>query len=1088
MIEINGKVYRNLQEQVYENTIDIDELKRMYGYRGPYASTADIENPIDLGLYLIGTELPYTLYQYHELTQNYENLGPFNQRGPQGTPGPQGEPGPMGPKGDTGAQGPQGPQGEQGIQGPVGPVGPQGPQGDPSTITVNGQTYEAVEGNITIPDYPTSLDWDSIEDKPDFATVATSGSYNDLTDKPSIPTKTSDLYNDSGFILNTVDNLTNYYDKTTIDNMIDDTVDDIDDKLALKANSADLATVATTGDYDDLLDKPDLSVYALDTDLDALEQSLSTVATTGEYSDLLNIPTNLVTTNTNQDIAASKTFKTDNTSKVTIGASGQISASRTINNTPYSTSITGSGINTNGNGNTIIIDPIRPNITITGKNNDNVDNNLFINNDKMWYSSESWPAEHSYFNFQYYLPDPENPGSIIITGKHTFSPNKTGTVAVTSDIPTKVSDLTNDTGYITGVTWNDVTNKPTFGTAAFIDEDALSIDYSQLTNTPTTIITIEGNLATGTLSADDLAKLNANPEYCVIKFNNRTYRLNTTSTTSDTYYRFNTVFGGTYTNYVYSIGINATTGQWYSEVFDFSKITGTNDGTNWTRLTIGGVSKAIPSSSSTYTAGTGIDITNDVISIDNTVALKSELFSGDYDDLTDKPDLSIYAQSSSLATVATTGDYNDLTNKPTIPTVNDATITFTQGGVSKGSITLNQSSNQTIALDAGSAPSNMVTTDTAQDITGIKTFIGEKRILFKPSASSDKLGFTTYLNNNTELGFLESRTADKILALGAKITVGTTNNRVAFRYYSGNNNTTYNLIAPDGISKYNAIGAGDKYIPIAFTNGTTTISSNAGGLVNISSLLPTVPTNVSAFTNDSGYITGITSSMVTTALGYTPGTSNFSGNYNDLTNKPDLSVYAESADLATVATTGDYDDLINKPTIPDAVSGTNDGTNWTTLTIGNSTYNIPAGGSSTNLWYHKIHLVTHYNNTYQLLYAEMLLPTSSQITTMSGLFSAITQDDNPNAVLFGQYRQMNSIGGAPQWSGNATVFIAVGKSPTQPNYLGYLITNGNPTTITYGQGAGQNLKWSNIPLAVSGTEYNHATNTTFQCWDTVTPL
>lgn len=44
----------------------------------------------------------------------------------------------------------------------------------------------------------------------------------------------------------------------------------------------------------------------------------------------------------------------------------------------------------------------------------------------------------------------------------------------------------------------------------------------------------------------------------------------------------------------------------------------------------------------------------------------------------------------------------------------------------------------------------------------------------------------------------------------------------------------------------------------------------------------------------------------------------FSGDYNDLTNKPDLSIYAESSDLATVATTGDYDDLINKPTIPPA--------------------------------------------------------------------------------------------------------------------------------------------------------------------------
>ena len=51
--------------------------------------------------------------------------------------------------------------------------------------------------------------------------------------------------------------------------------------------------------------------------------------------------------------------------------------------------------------------------------------------------------------------------------------------------------------------------------------------------------------------------------------------------------------------------------------------------------------------------------------------------------------------------------------------------------------------------------------------------------------------------------------------------------------------------------------------------------------------------------------------------------------------------------LATVATTGDYNDLTNKPTIPDAVSGTNDGTNWTSLTIGNDTYGLASGGGST---------------------------------------------------------------------------------------------------------------------------------------------
>ena len=72
-----------------------------------------------------------------------------------------------------------------------------------------------------------------------LATVATSGSYTDLTDTPD---------------------------------------------LSIYAESSDLATVATTGDYDDLDNKPDLSVYAESSDL-------ATVATTGDYDDLINKPT-----------------------------------------------------------------------------------------------------------------------------------------------------------------------------------------------------------------------------------------------------------------------------------------------------------------------------------------------------------------------------------------------------------------------------------------------------------------------------------------------------------------------------------------------------------------------------------------------------------------------------------------------------------------------------------------------------------------------------------------------------------------------------------------------------------------------------
>ena len=55
--------------------------------------------------------------------------------------------------------------------------------------------------------------------------VSKTGNYNDLLNKPNIPSKTSDLTNDSGFITNEVDNLTNYYTETEVNNLLSSKAD-----------------------------------------------------------------------------------------------------------------------------------------------------------------------------------------------------------------------------------------------------------------------------------------------------------------------------------------------------------------------------------------------------------------------------------------------------------------------------------------------------------------------------------------------------------------------------------------------------------------------------------------------------------------------------------------------------------------------------------------------------------------------------------------------------------------------------------------------------------------------------------------------
>lgn len=72
----------------------------------------------------------------------------------------------------------------------------------------------------------------------------------------------------------------------------------------------------------------------------------------------------------------------------------------------------------------------------------------------------------------------------------TFTANASSNATANITVPTKTSDLNNDSGFITGVTWNDVSNKPSFATVA------TSGSYNDLSNKPT----ISYNSSTETLT------------------------------------------------------------------------------------------------------------------------------------------------------------------------------------------------------------------------------------------------------------------------------------------------------------------------------------------------------------------------------------------------------------------------------------------------------------------------------------------------------------------------------------------------------------------------------------------------------------
>lgn len=129
---------------------------------------------------------------------------------------------------------------------------------DPSKLvkSVNNIKPDPTTGNVTID--VGAAKWEDIQNKPTFADVATSGMYNDLIGKPEIPVEYVKSIRKSTDKSVT---FTNSDGSNTLIDVIKNAVQ-LDGKEAslyqLKADMPTLATVAQTGRYADLLEKPSL--------------------------------------------------------------------------------------------------------------------------------------------------------------------------------------------------------------------------------------------------------------------------------------------------------------------------------------------------------------------------------------------------------------------------------------------------------------------------------------------------------------------------------------------------------------------------------------------------------------------------------------------------------------------------------------------------------------------------------------------------------------------------------------------------------------------------------------------------------------
>lgn len=295
---------------------------------------------------------------------------------------------------------------------------------------------------------------------------------------------------------------------------------------------------------------------------------------------------------------------------------------------------------------------------------------------------------------------------------------------------------------------------------------------------------------------------------------------------------------------------------------------------------------------SSYTAGTGIDITNDVISVDNTVAMKTDIPSTSnfvttntaqtitankvfddsgilfYDEINDTNRNGITYNESIGIYVGDTGERLLLQGKDTHPYYNNNSLALSSeipdvsNFVTNSSLAttlasyVQSSSLATVATTGNYSDLNgrpnlnaYVTLDTTQTISGTKTFSSETH-------HTGVITFDSAMLNPIIRGMSGASYRNMIYRMGndSAIIVGNSNDTIDLK--GSGTRPTYNT---NSLALYSDIPSLTGY-------ATETWVSNQGYLT--SSDISDMATQT--WVGQQGYITGITSSDVTSALGYTP--------------------------------------------------------------------------------------------------------------------------------------------------------------------------------------------------------------------------
>ncbi len=551
-----------------------------------------------------------------------------------------------------------------------------------------------------------------------------------IKNKPSIPTKTSDLTNDSGFItsaaiptnVSAFNNDAGYLDSIPDDsvglNQLDDTVVNALDRINDKADTDDLATVAFSGSYNDLADKPSIPSGQIQSDWAQTD--------TAEVDYIKNKPTIGNATLTIQKNGTSAgTFTANATSNKTINitvptTAADVSAlpastkygasiSVSINTTDYKVTTTLKDQDGNTLGTAQVIDLPLESVVVSGSY-DSTNKKIVLTLQSG--STIDIPVGDLVAGLQTEITSTNKLASDLVddtgqTHKFMTSAEKTKLSGIATGAEVNVqSDWTQTT-----TTADDyIKNKPTLATVA------TSGSYNDLSNKPT-IPTVNNATLTIQKNGTTVKTFTANAS------TNVTANITVPTKTSDITNDSNFVASG-------DLATVATSGS-YNDLSNKPTIPAAQVQSNWTQTTTTAVDyiKNKPTLATVATSGSYNDLSNkptipaaQVNSDWNATSGKAQILnkpslatvatSGSYNDLSNKPTIpaaqvqSNWTQTTTtavdyiknkptLATVATSGSYNDLSNKPTIPTVNNATLTIQKNGTTVKTFTANASSNVT---------------------------------------------------------------------------------------------------------------------------------------------------------------------------------------------------------------------------------------------------------------------------------------------------------------------------------------------------------------------------------------------------------